>query len=888
MGATGAIPLVVRNDGSSSDVLYGVPTSTYQAYGRFGGKSLYTYLSDPPATASGANRAIQVSFDRPYSQPTEGAFAHDWYGRTDVATVSWLEHQGYDVTYVASEDIHTNGAQLKNHRVFVSGGHDEYWSSEMFNAAIAARNSGTSLFFTGANAAYWRVRFADGPQSGKPNRLMIAYKTVESGPEDPSGTSTSTWRDPAGPNRPENELIGQMYVGDNANTFFPLRVSAEQGQSRVWRHTSLASLPAGTSADVGTDLVGWEWDARVDNGAEPPGVTAVAASPVNGGLVQENGRFTVQGNATATATIYRASSGAYVFSSGTNHWWRGLARNQHDQGDPDVRIQQATVNVLTDMGATPTTPAANIQLDTGGAPEVSATKPLNGAAAVKGDDPLEVSFDRQLDPATVHADDFSVVGPGGDTVPVDSARVDNAAKKVTLTLGRALEPMTAYTARVGTDVRSWTGHPLPAPTTWTFTTGDGTTPHVSSRTPASGATGVATDTTVRVTFDRALSPATVTGETVELRPVGGGGPIDADVEYLSATRSVLLTPAAPLAQSTAYRVTLTPGLRATDGTPAVGQNWTFTTGQNLAITSHDPAAGAIGVAADGDVRATFSRPANPATVTAAAFRLTRGAATAVPAAVSYDPASQTATLNPSAGLAPATYTAHLSGVRAADGGILPDSTWSFTVAGAAPEAPEVTGTTPANGATHVAPTAGVSAIFDEPLDGRLGDRPDLHAHPRCREPRGGHGELRLGRSARVAHAAVAAGPGRALHRRAQHRHPLRGRAVAGVEHLLVVHRRGLPLPADGRRPAHGHEPAGPGLQAGPGPVLLRAGHEGPRDRSRPAHRAAVLQGAGRDGHAHRPRVVGGRRAARPDDLRGRERGGLAAPGAGNAAGARAG
>ena len=226
-----------------------------------------------------------MSFDRPYSQPTEGAFAHDWYGRTDVATVSWLEHQGYDVTYVASEDIHTNGAQLKNHRVFVSGGHDEYWSSEMFNAAIAARNSGTSLFFTGANAAYWRVRFADGPQSGKPNRLMIAYKTVESGPEDPSGTSTSTWRDPAGPNRPENELIGQMYVGDNANTFFPLRVSAEQGQSRVWRHTSLASLPAGTSANVGTDLVGWEWDARVDNGAEPPGVTAVAASPVNGGLV---------------------------------------------------------------------------------------------------------------------------------------------------------------------------------------------------------------------------------------------------------------------------------------------------------------------------------------------------------------------------------------------------------------------------------------------------------------------------------------------------------------------------------------------------------------------------------------------------------------------------
>ena len=94
-GNASVIPLVVRNDGSSSDVLYGVPTATYQAYDRFGGKSLYTYLSDAPATITGATRAIEVSFDRPYSQPTEGAFAHDWYGRTDVAEVSRRRHDAH-------------------------------------------------------------------------------------------------------------------------------------------------------------------------------------------------------------------------------------------------------------------------------------------------------------------------------------------------------------------------------------------------------------------------------------------------------------------------------------------------------------------------------------------------------------------------------------------------------------------------------------------------------------------------------------------------------------------------------------------------------------------------------------------------------------------------
>ena len=109
---------------------------------------------------------MKVSFDRPYSQPTEGSAAHDWYTRTDVGTVSWLEQQGYDITYIASEDFHTNGAQLQHHPVFVSGSHDEYWSQQMFNAAIAARNAGTSLFFIGANAAYWRVRFEASPRLG--------------------------------------------------------------------------------------------------------------------------------------------------------------------------------------------------------------------------------------------------------------------------------------------------------------------------------------------------------------------------------------------------------------------------------------------------------------------------------------------------------------------------------------------------------------------------------------------------------------------------------------------------------------------------------------------------------------------------------------------------
>ncbi|MDP9294794.1 MAG: hypothetical protein M3O90_10300, partial [Actinomycetota bacterium] len=224
-GTHSEVPLVVRADGGTSDILYGVPTSTYQAYNNYLGKSLYSYSSDGPTTVSGANRAVQASFDRPYAQPPSPSTAHDYYTRTDLANVDWLEENGYDVSFVASEDIHTDGAQLKHHKVFISGSHDEYWSQQMFDAAIAARDAGTSLVFLGANAAYWRVRFISSPVSGHANRIMVGYKTIESGPVDPSGIATTTWRDPAGPNRPENELIGQQYVGDNAAENYPLKVS---------------------------------------------------------------------------------------------------------------------------------------------------------------------------------------------------------------------------------------------------------------------------------------------------------------------------------------------------------------------------------------------------------------------------------------------------------------------------------------------------------------------------------------------------------------------------------------------------------------------------------------------------------------------------------------
>ena len=142
-----------------------------------------------------------------------------------------------------------------------------------------------------------------------------------------------------------------MYVGDNSSAFFPLNVNAAQGSDRVFRYTSLQGQSVGSSATVGTSIVGWEWDARVANGSEPSGVKTLASSPVSGNIIQSNGTSYLSGPATSNAAKYTASSGALVFSTGTNQWARELALNGDGAGEPDARIQQVTTNVLCGHGS---------------------------------------------------------------------------------------------------------------------------------------------------------------------------------------------------------------------------------------------------------------------------------------------------------------------------------------------------------------------------------------------------------------------------------------------------------------------------------------------------------------------------------------------------------
>jgi hypothetical protein len=228
----------------------------------------------------------------------------------------------------------------------------------MHDAIVAARDGAVNVCFFSSNVSYWRVRLEPDPWTGTPDRVITCYKTTEGGAIDPSGQHTGTCRDPNGHNQPENGLLGVQYIGDNDMLYFPVRVSAEQAQHRLYRHTELQQLQPGTAADIGQRLIGWEWDAVVDNGHTPAGLQIVSSTPTYGALLADAGRTYKLGPAQAHMTRYTAPSGATVFAAGTNHWAWGLALFE-----PNPVVQQITCNLLADMGAHPATPAPGLVLE---------------------------------------------------------------------------------------------------------------------------------------------------------------------------------------------------------------------------------------------------------------------------------------------------------------------------------------------------------------------------------------------------------------------------------------------------------------------------------------------------------------------------------------------
>lgn len=363
-------------------------TSTWAAYNDWGGPSFYTgghvsshqrplppgFLDKPDphrfrvARLADLPQADVAAYFAAYSYWSCAAGWANW----ERLFVAWAEAEGLTLDYATSLDLATDPSLLDSYRLYLSVGHDEYWSASMRDAVERwVDRGGFAAFFSG-NTAFWQVRF------NGPDQQMTGYKMdFEQDPvmgTDAEPSVSTMWSDPL-TGRPENEMTGVSFTrGGYAHCRNAPRGS---GGYSVWRpeHWVFDGVDLRPGDLVGAEpvVVGYECDGceltmenglpvATGSGGTPANLEVLATAPARlwltedlpsalsdnyvgelnwvaqrlGGADTEEQRARFANGAAVMAGFTRGQG--EVFTVGCTDWAYGL-------GDPDVsRITRNVIN----------------------------------------------------------------------------------------------------------------------------------------------------------------------------------------------------------------------------------------------------------------------------------------------------------------------------------------------------------------------------------------------------------------------------------------------------------------------------------------------------------------------------------------------------------------
>ena len=349
-GVQSYVIFIVRDD-RPCDFLFQCSDLTWSAYNRWPADySIYT-PHEKSHTSIGVPSGT-VSFDRPY-----GLFTHPVnklkksggsgeYLPWEFPLAFWMEKEGYDVSYISNIDTHSDPQGLLRTKGFVSVGHDEYWTIDMYDNVRKARDEGVNLAFFGGNSVLCVVPLL-------PNATGTANRA----------TRREGWFMPVQDEIPEavkrrllNRRNFEMNMGPDGAQLMGGRLDKDQKTGRgMGCGDWTCAMPEhwlfeGTGMKKGDSikgLVGWEW-----HGA--PAMDLPRMSVVARGDATINGRNVGQ----YSATLYDGPKNNVVFNAATIWWANGLSsppghvnpsRHGVTQQGPDERVQQITRNLFTRM-----------------------------------------------------------------------------------------------------------------------------------------------------------------------------------------------------------------------------------------------------------------------------------------------------------------------------------------------------------------------------------------------------------------------------------------------------------------------------------------------------------------------------------------------------------
>ena len=251
-------------------------TSTWAAYNDWGGPSYYTggnvvslerplpkgFLARPDPHRLRAARADELPAEEIAALLGEGlsfwVVAAGW-SSWELLFVRWAEREGVELDYAVSADLETVPGLLDPYRLYLSVGHDEYWSAGMRDAVEGFVDGGGRAAFFSGNTSFWQIRFEAG------HRAQVGYKMdLEADPvwgTERQRELSTMWSDPL-VGRPENHLTGVSFT--RAGYAHLENTPRGTGGYTVWRpeHWAFEGLGLARESVVGAEpvVVGYECD----------------------------------------------------------------------------------------------------------------------------------------------------------------------------------------------------------------------------------------------------------------------------------------------------------------------------------------------------------------------------------------------------------------------------------------------------------------------------------------------------------------------------------------------------------------------------------------------------------------------------------------------------
>ena len=271
--------------------------NTWLAYNGWGGASKYTGLA-------------RTSFLRPMPGAAPDGEKH--LTRGELWILGWLEREGFRPDVYSDLDFHNDGCDAGQYACLIVGTHPEYWTTQMYDNALAYLDAGGSLLYLAGNGIFevgeydndqtemiFRLGIEGGPredalfrQLGRPERTLLGIATERCGvPGSPFVVEFADHELFAGTGVADGDVFGDSGL----NTGFG------NGKASAWE-VDTSNGPGATSTAPADCAMS---PRIVPPSTLPPGLTRLAAGQPDGAGVGGD------------ITVYDHPGGGFVFAAGS-------------------------------------------------------------------------------------------------------------------------------------------------------------------------------------------------------------------------------------------------------------------------------------------------------------------------------------------------------------------------------------------------------------------------------------------------------------------------------------------------------------------------------------------------------------------------------------------